>query len=97
MRHQQPPTVSMTWRSCWRLKSPLKMLPLEATCGGCPPWEALHVAMTLAITWPFAFDWPDGTIRSLPNVGGDEVSYKRCDALAEVGAELAKLVLLDIV
>jgi hypothetical protein len=73
------------------------MLPLRAACHGCPAWEALQVAMVMAMTWPFASAWPSSTIRPLLDVGSDQVSDKRGNAFPDAGAELAQLVLLDIV
>ncbi|HAV37435.1 MAG TPA: hypothetical protein DCX52_13965 [Massilia sp.] len=67
---------------------------MEATCDGNPAGEALGMAMQMAMTWPFALAFPRGTIRLLPNVGEDEISYERGD-LAR--AELAQLILLDVV
>jgi hypothetical protein len=79
------------------LKSPLKMLALKAACDVCPAREALHMALTMAMTRPFALAGPGDTIRPLADVRRDDAPDEGRYFLAEASAELAELVLLDIV
>jgi hypothetical protein len=76
------------------LKSPLKVQAPEASCDDGTAGEALRMAMLMAMPWPFAASFLAGMIRLGSNMGEDEIAHERRNAGP---AELAKLVLLDVV